>query len=67
MTPTIAIKSFLEAPPNGAKVQTNELLEFKKSCTKEEWNKMGKDAAEAIGKLEQFKPDPVEKEAGVAI
>ena len=49
MTATMAIKNYLERSPNGRKVETAELLAFKRACTTEEWKAMGKDAAEALG------------------
>ena len=56
MTKTVAIKNFLEEGANGRKVETKELMEFKKSCTPAEWDKAAEDAAKALGvKLDEPK------------
>ena len=49
MKATLAIRQFLVSGSSGMKTPVVELKEMKDTCTPEEWNKMGKDAAEALG------------------
>ena len=49
VTKAVAIKKFLEDGVNGRETKLQDILHLKKSCSTEEWDKMGKDAAEALG------------------
>jgi len=49
VTKAVAIKKFLEEGVNGRETKLQDILRLKKSCSDEEWDKMGSDAAEALG------------------
>lgn len=49
MSPTVAIKTFIEKHPLAKPCTVNELKEFKTACTAEEWIQFGTDAAKALG------------------
>jgi len=49
ITKAVAIKKFLEEGVNGRETRLQDILQLKKTCSDVEWDKMGKDAAQALG------------------
>ncbi len=59
MKSALAIRTYLQAPPNGTTVSASELADFMKGMPQEEKNKLGQEACALIGEIWE----PSEKKA----